>query len=50
MTCHHTRYSHLAKRAAPAVNILNFVLNQSVKGIYRKLKNTGTRGQLYLNQ
>ena len=30
-------YSHLAKKTAPVVNILNFVLNRSLKGIYRKL-------------
>ena len=30
-------YSHLAKKTAPVVNILNFVLNQLAKSIYRKL-------------
>ena len=30
-------YSHLAKKTAPVVNILNFVLNRSLKSIYRKL-------------
>ena len=30
-------YSHLAKKTTPVVNILNFVLNRSLKSIYRKL-------------
>ena len=30
-------YLHLVKKATPVVNILNFVLNQSLKSIYRKL-------------
>ena len=30
-------YSYLAKKATPVVNILNFVLNQLLKSIYRKL-------------
>ena len=30
-------YSHLAKKTAPTVKILSFVLNQSLKSIYRKL-------------
>ena len=30
-------YSQLAKKTTPVVNILNFVLNRSLKSIYRKL-------------
>ena len=30
-------YSHLAKKTTPVVNIFNFVLNRSLKSIYRKL-------------
>ena len=30
-------YSHLGKKTAPVVNILSFVLNRSLKGMYRKL-------------
>ena len=30
-------YSHLAKKTVPVVNIINFVLIQSLKSVYRKL-------------